>query len=185
MKDLEYYMNLEYNVYISVENDFDSSTYYVAKYRELDGLEGVGNTREEALEDLELAKESWFSTNIKLNRDIPEPKKDIEYESVKMTLRIPYSLNDDIDRYMKREGTSKNNAINMLLVKGLNYSYRNEFEVLFKRLIYNFYPFNYQFDASNESRMLSFDITNETPHFIKDTSDSYVSPQHQKLYQIH
>ena len=75
MKDLQYYLSLNYKVEITPDEDFDGSTYYIAKYKELDGLIGTGNSSEDALKDLEMAKEGWFDLNLELGRVIPEPIK--------------------------------------------------------------------------------------------------------------
>lgn len=48
-ENLEYYMGLPYNMEIIPMKDYDNSIYYVARYKELDGLEGVGETQKKHL----------------------------------------------------------------------------------------------------------------------------------------
>lgn len=87
MKNTKYYMGLKYNLEINVEIDFDDSEYYVAKYKELDGLIDTGETEIEAINDLMEIKEEWFEWNLELGKDIPEPNREavpsnkwLEYE---------------------------------------------------------------------------------------------------------
>lgn len=119
MKDLEYFMNLNYNLEVKSMRDFDDSTYFVATYKELDGLEGVGETEEEAITDLKIAKEAWFEVSLDLGVNIPEPIESSPKESIKITYRMPYSLNYQLEKYSENEGISKNLAITLLLQKGL------------------------------------------------------------------
>lgn len=120
MKSLEYYMGLNYSLEVRPMRDFDDSIYFVAKYKELDGLEGVGETEQEAINDLKIAKEGWFELSLKRGFEIPEPIISNPSDSVKITYRMPNSLNYKIDIYSENEGISKNTAITQLLQKGLS-----------------------------------------------------------------
>ncbi|QTQ09098.1 type II toxin-antitoxin system HicB family antitoxin [Macrococcoides canis] len=119
MKNLEYYMSLDYTMNIRTETDFDQSKYFIATFVELEGLEGTGNTIEAAINDLNDAKENWFKVNIDLNRNIPVPHTSIKNNPTKLTVRLPYTLNQQVEDYMNYEGISKNNAINSLISSGL------------------------------------------------------------------
>ncbi|QIH78143.1 hypothetical protein GTN30_05620 [Macrococcoides canis] len=119
MKNLEYYMSLDYTMNIRTETDFDQSKYFIATFVELEGLEGTGNTIEAAINDLNAAKENWFKVNIDLNRNIPVPHTSIKNTPTKLTVRLPYTLNQQVEDYMNYEGISKNNAINSLISSGL------------------------------------------------------------------
>lgn len=119
MNNLEYYMSLDYTMNIRTETDFDHSKYFIATFVELEGLEGTGNTIEAAINDLNDAKENWFKVNIDLNRNIPEPHTAIKNNPTKLTVRLSYTLNQQVEDYMNYEGISKNNAINSLISSGL------------------------------------------------------------------
>ena len=119
MKTVDDYMNLNYKLSVIPKKDFDGAEYFVAMYEELKGLEGVGDTKIEAIEDLDIAKEIWFQTMMENEDEIPMPRNYDEQKPIKMTYRIPVSLNDEIEAYMKREGVSKNQAINLLISKSL------------------------------------------------------------------
>lgn len=112
-------MNLNYKLSVIPKKDFDGSEYFVAFYEELKGLEGSGDTQVEAIEDLDLAKEVWFQVMLENNNEIPLPGVYEPQQPVKMTYRIPVSLNEQIEAYMKREGVSKNQAINLLVSKSI------------------------------------------------------------------
>lgn len=72
-KSISHYMNLDYTLIIESKLDFDNSLYYVARYKELDGLEGVGSTEKDAINDLLEIKEDWFKMSLNINASIPEP----------------------------------------------------------------------------------------------------------------
>lgn len=120
MKTINDYMNLDYKLSVIPKKDFDNTVYFVAMYEELKGLEGIGDTKIEAIEDLDIAKEIWFQAMLENEDEIPMPRNYEERNPVKMTYRIPVSLNDEIEAYMKREGVSKNQAINLLVSKSLH-----------------------------------------------------------------
>lgn len=74
MKPVSYYMDLNYTLIIDPKLDFDGSVYYIAYYKELEGLEGVGSTKELALKDLKQVKKDWFRLSLKIGAVIPEPQ---------------------------------------------------------------------------------------------------------------
>src|SRR5690625_1216316 len=119
MKKIDKYMNLNYKLSVIPKKDFDGSEYFVAFYEELKGLEGTGDTKIGAIEDLDMAKEVWFQIMLENNNEIPLPGDYEQQKPVKMTYRIPVSLNEEIESYMKREGVSKNQAINLLVSKSI------------------------------------------------------------------
>ncbi|WP_411843755.1 type II toxin-antitoxin system HicB family antitoxin [Salinicoccus sp. HZC-1] len=56
------------------KQDVDASEYFVAYFEELKGLEGIGDTLEESIEDLNAAKETWFEKMLGNRFKIPLPK---------------------------------------------------------------------------------------------------------------
>jgi predicted RNase H-like HicB family nuclease len=67
-KDINYYLSLEYTLITS----FDEGA-WAALYLELPGAIGAGDTREEAIAELEAAKEVWLESCIMDGLVIPEP----------------------------------------------------------------------------------------------------------------
>ncbi|WP_017548141.1 type II toxin-antitoxin system HicB family antitoxin [Salinicoccus carnicancri] len=119
MRTVNDYMKMNYKLSVVPKQDFDASEYFVAYFEELKGLEGVGDTIEESIADLNIAKEIWFEKMLENEFDIPFPKSYEEQKPVKITYRIPTSINEDIEKYMKEEGVSKNQAINLLVAQSL------------------------------------------------------------------
>ncbi|MFC3420050.1 hypothetical protein ACFOLA_11220 [Salinicoccus hispanicus] len=119
MKTIDEYMKFNYRMTVVPKKDFDASEYFVAYFEELEGLEGVGDTFLDAIEDLNVAKEIWFEKMIDNGFEISLPRNYEEQKPVKITYRIPVSLNREIEDYMKREGVSKNQAINLLVSQSL------------------------------------------------------------------
>lgn len=74
MTTVDDYMELNYKINVKPEKDFDDREYFVAAYNELNGLEGIGNTEKESVEDLEIAKEIWFQVMLENGNEIPLPR---------------------------------------------------------------------------------------------------------------
>lgn len=70
--NLEYYMNLPYTIRLKPQTDGD----WLAEIEELPGCISVGDTKEEALEVLEGAKELWLTVSLENGDLIPEPTDD-------------------------------------------------------------------------------------------------------------
>ncbi|ATD30541.1 hypothetical protein BHM04_04825 [Macrococcus sp. IME1552] len=181
MKDLEYFMALDYTLIIETEKDFDDSKYLVAKYKELDGLEGIGETYEEAISDLELAKENWFQVNLKLGRNIPEPKSKIKHEPTKITLRLPYSLNLQVESYMASEGLSKNSAINLLISNGLAYQDRSKIETVIDK-VYSAFSMSLLFIGGQTIKKDAKLIRNYDDLSL-DMNSEYTSPSQSSIFR--
>ncbi|MCC3737451.1 type II toxin-antitoxin system HicB family antitoxin [Staphylococcus hominis] len=173
MKNLEYYMSLPYNMEIIPMKDYDNSIYYVARYKELEGLEGVGETPKEAFMDLEEIKEDWFKLSIELGVIIPEPIENTTEESIKLTYRAPKSINFQLEKFSKSEGISKNSAITMLLQKGL---YETSFEKISNEFSYGLVSriLSIFFNKTNNTKI----VKEEDLHVgIPLNRESYKSPQ--------
>lgn len=74
MRTVDDHMDLNYEVIVAEERDFDGTVYYVAFHEELYGIEGVGDTKEEAIQDLRQSKEIWFKNMIANDDYVPLPK---------------------------------------------------------------------------------------------------------------
>ncbi|PTX14857.1 Predicted nuclease of the RNAse H fold, HicB family [Halanaerobium congolense] len=100
-----------------IETD-DGNISWGAKIPELPGCGAGGDTKEEALANLEDAKTAWISFAYDEKRKIPKPKKPNKY-SGKFTLRIPKSLHRDLAAAAEQEEESLNKYIMFLLTKSL------------------------------------------------------------------
>lgn len=56
------------DIHIYVDNN-DGDPYWVAEYTDLNGCIGTGKTKEAALKDLDLAKQSWLEAKEKMNKN--------------------------------------------------------------------------------------------------------------------
>lgn len=106
MKNVEYYLDLPYEIKITRLEDGD----YFAQYNDkglskVALISGDGKTPNEAIDDLKNAFECFLVDAIKNNDFIPEPTK--EDKSKNLAVTIKQSLVDEIDFYAKRLGISR------------------------------------------------------------------------------
>ncbi len=69
MKNLNYYLKLNYNVYINIMTD----GICCAEIKEIPGLCAYGKTTREAIDELEKVKKTAFELMIEQNKEIPFP----------------------------------------------------------------------------------------------------------------
>lgn len=75
MKDLNYYLSLEYSVDITEYFDeVEGCVQYVASIKEFPGLEICGDTPKEAYDGILFAREDWFAFILELGETINEPE---------------------------------------------------------------------------------------------------------------
>lgn len=113
MKNLEYYMNLQYRIEI-VPDDLEGG--YVVHFPELAGCISQGETIEEALENLKDAKRAWLEAAMDDLEVIPEPMSFEDY-SGEFKLRMPRSLHKRLADGAKNEGISMNQYCLYLLAR--------------------------------------------------------------------
>lgn len=110
-KDLEYYMNLPYEVSVRKLRDSEGGG-YLAAIPELgeSAFNGDGDTPEEALASLDEIKRYLFEGYIRDGIDIPEPFNAEEF-SGKFIVRVPRELHCKLAIEAKRNGCSLNQYI--------------------------------------------------------------------------
>ncbi|MFC0906675.1 toxin-antitoxin system HicB family antitoxin [Clostridium sp. MT-14] len=113
MKNIEYYMNLNYK--IEVIKDEEGG--YVLKYPELKGCITCADTIDEGINLLNDAKRSWLESALEDGMLIPEPLKEENF-SGQFKLRMPKSLHKELMEKSKEEGISMNQYCVYLLSKG-------------------------------------------------------------------
>lgn len=131
MKDLNYYMNLDYPYVITPITEEDGEKYFQLSIPELPGFKIYEDTCELLFENLEDAKRAWFMANLKAGDEIPEPLKK-SVASGRITVRLPKSLHSALSFQAEEEGTSLNSYICYLLgitnaYKVINKNIHNEF----------------------------------------------------------
>jgi predicted RNase H-like HicB family nuclease len=111
-KPLDYYLSLKYPVLLVAEPEGG----YTALHPDLEGCVSVGETREEALANLEEARRLWLETAYEHGDEIPLPSTEREY-SGRVLVRMPKSLHRRLDKEARAEGVSLNQYIVSLLAE--------------------------------------------------------------------
>jgi antitoxin HicB len=104
--EVETYASLPYAVKVEPQDD-GKGIYYVAKVVELPNLIMTGETREEALKDLEAVKKEWIQTYLELGNKMPVPLVSRKY-SGKIIVRMPPTLHEVLTKLAENEGVSFN-----------------------------------------------------------------------------
>jgi antitoxin HicB len=116
MKDIKYYMELNYPITIDKFEEYDGKIKYVAEITDLPGCSAHGDTIEETLAKLDNAKIDWLEVSIERGLDIPEPITEEQF-SGKFLLRIPSKLHKLLTIRANKEGQSLNQCIKSNLEK--------------------------------------------------------------------
>lgn len=109
MKDLNYYLNLNYEYKVRKLTDKEGSGWF-AEIPLLPGCMSDGETVEEAVTNLEDAKRAWLETALELGRDIPEPVLAEDF-SGQLRIRMPKSLHKALSDKAREEKVSLNQYI--------------------------------------------------------------------------
>lgn len=104
VKDLDYYMGLDYKIEIIPDNEEGG---YALRCPELPGCATCAETIQEGIQMLDDAKKSWFTACIDDGIDIPEPTT-VDAYSGQFKLRMPKSLHKELAERSKKEGVSMN-----------------------------------------------------------------------------
>jgi len=104
MKTIDYYMNLPYKM--EIVPDIEEGG-YVALFSDLPGCITVGDTIEEAIENIIEAKKAWLEAALEAETTIPVPD-DLKEYSGQFKLRIPKSLHKQLAERSRKEGVSMN-----------------------------------------------------------------------------
>lgn len=113
MKDLRYYMGVQYP--FTLEQDEDGS--YIVQYPDLPGCMTCGATIEEAIEMGKDAKKCWIESALQDRDFIPEPKIAEDCPD-NFKLRLPKSLYRQLANNASVEGVSMNQYCLYLLSRG-------------------------------------------------------------------
>ena len=114
-------MRRQYKVVLRPLPDLDGGGWLV-EIPELPGCISDGNTKDEALRNVEDAKLEWFDYALKKGVSIPQPgdyESEVLSYSGKFTTRVPKSLHKRLAEKAQEEGVSLNQLVNNLLSSGL------------------------------------------------------------------
>jgi len=115
MKDLQYYMNLQYPFVL--EQDDDGS--YFIEYPDLPGCMTCGANIEQIINMGTDAKKCWIESALKDGDFIPEPKSAVDYPD-NFKLRLPTTLYKQLADNAVANGVSMNQYCLYLLSNGIN-----------------------------------------------------------------
>lgn len=121
MKDLEYYMQLNYRIEI-VKDEIEGG--YVLSVPKLKGCLTCADQLEKGIEMLDDAKKQWLITALEEGYEIPDPDVPVDY-SGQFKLRLPKSLHKELAEKSKQEGISMNQYCLYLLSKNSSTKIRN------------------------------------------------------------
>ncbi len=110
---LEYYLNLQYPVILYPASEGG----YVAQIKDLPGCLTQGETLDEAIANIQEARELWIETAYEAGDEIPLPSTDDTY-SGKLLLRMPKSLHRRLAEEADRDNVSLNHYIVSVLSRG-------------------------------------------------------------------
>ena len=118
MKDLNYYLNLNYEIKIKKLTSEEGDGWF-AEIPLLPGCISDGETPEEAIFNVNDAKKCWIETCLELGRPVPEPlSSDF---SGQLRIRMPKSLHRVLSEKAREENISLNQYINYQLARGVGY----------------------------------------------------------------
>jgi antitoxin HicB len=117
MKDLDYYMKLNYRIEILRD---EAEGGYVFSIPDLKGCLTCSNSLEKGMAMLEDAKKQWIIAALESGYEIPRPDG-IDKYSGQFKLRIPKSLHKELAEESKKEGISMNQYCLYLLSKKNDY----------------------------------------------------------------
>jgi len=113
MKELEYYMHMNYKIEI-IKDEIEGG--YILSIPDLKGCITCAEDLEKGIEILEDAKKQWLITALESEYEIPEPNRSENY-SGQFKLRLPKSLHKELTEKSKQEGISMNQYCLYLLSK--------------------------------------------------------------------
>lgn len=104
IKDIDYYMELDYSIVINKVKEADKP-YYYGKIAELDGCHTTADSVEELIKELDEVKKDYIEVKLEYGDPIPEPN---DIPSGRIVLRMPKTLHWRLAGEAKYEGVSLN-----------------------------------------------------------------------------
>jgi predicted RNase H-like HicB family nuclease len=105
-KSLKYYLDLKYPVTLQAAPEGG----YFIQIEDLPGCYAQGETIDEAVEMIEIAKKLWMESMYEDGNEIPLPSNEVEY-SGKFNVRVPASLHRKLHKLAVKEGVSLNQYV--------------------------------------------------------------------------
>jgi predicted RNase H-like HicB family nuclease len=110
MRNAENFMNKNFRIALQ----YDSDGYWIAEHPELPGCKADGETPQEALSSLDVARGLWIESRLATGLEVPEPQEEPQY-SGRFVLRIAKSMHRELAQEAEAEGVSLNSFIGQVL----------------------------------------------------------------------
>lgn len=160
MKDLNYYLNLDYKLTIETEN-FEGSNYFICYSVELGKYScyGQGDSINESIESFLSEKDSFIQGLYESKLPIPEPadKADADLLSGVFSVRTSPIIHTELSENAKRNNLSLNQYVNQIISRGsILDSFIDKITPQFNRINENIW----NHDCSVRKQLLKFSIEN-------------------------
>mgnify|MGYP005865702923 CR=1 FL=1 len=127
-KELEFFLGQEYPVFLRPLSEEEGGGWF-AEIPDLPGCMSDGETREEALKNLDEAKRAWITAALEQGQKVPLPKKEEDEYSGKLTLRMPKVFHRELARTAEKERVS----LNQLILNLISFGYGALFGKLYRK----------------------------------------------------
>jgi len=117
IKDKDYYRNIDYDIIVSKLSEEDGGGYF-AYYKDFKGVMGDGETKDDAIDDVKKAFESFVEVSISQQTLICEPNKLSKAKKINIT--IPEDKLINLDIFAKKLNINRSKLITALADKLLN-----------------------------------------------------------------
>lgn len=117
IKDKDYYMNIDYDIIVSKLSKEDGGGYF-AYYKDFKGVMGDGETKDDVIDDVKKAFESFVEVSISEQTPIFEPNKLSKAKKINIT--IPEDKLINLDIFAKKLNINRSKLITALADKLLN-----------------------------------------------------------------
>jgi antitoxin HicB len=118
MKTLRQYLDLPYHVSVVREESERGKAGWTASIEELPACTASAASPEEAVHRVRKAMETWISTALERNEDVPEPRSG-STASGRLLVRMPKTLHRQLARAAEHEGVSLNQFITSSLASAV------------------------------------------------------------------
>ncbi|NOX14996.1 MAG: type II toxin-antitoxin system HicB family antitoxin [Epsilonproteobacteria bacterium] len=117
IKDKNYYKSIDYDIIVDKLSKEDGGGYF-AYYKDIPSVMGDGETKDEAIEDVKKAFDSYVEVSIK-NRDIVKEPINL-HKREKINITIPKDKLIGLDLYVKEHHTNRSQVLTTLTSMLLN-----------------------------------------------------------------
>ena len=117
MKDINYYMGLDYEIIIKKVLQSDGGGWF-AYYKDIKGVMGDGETSDEALNSVQEAFRAYLTEAIANKENIFEPHS--QEKSLRINISMPERILKKIDEYIEPLHISRSAFIQKLAIREIN-----------------------------------------------------------------